>query len=246
MKLLHPRQIRPILILPILLTLIALQLTNCSGDKEDGWNPFLSHNGTGVRGLDTPDQILKNPYVEDALNEAEDKGVNISPEKDIHPPVISGTYGMSGEAYNSASGWYQLNPGTWKWFNQTANNYIDTDYDQGFQTGGGVEGEIIRGKGNRFTVYSILDVDDEAHGGCKERAVAIIDGTQKYNGDIEAVYMITPAQEGGCHVTTFGYLELDLTGSAKSNPNEVGAAFMRLIKDDLNISTEQKIKGAIK
>ena len=36
----------------------------------------MSSDGTGVRGLDTPDHILTNPFVEEALDKASDKGVN--------------------------------------------------------------------------------------------------------------------------------------------------------------------------
>lgn len=210
----------------------------CSGSNEDGWSPFLSSNGTGVRGLDTPDQILKNPYVEDALDKAQEEGVNLTPETEINPPVISGNYNLSGEAcIPGYEDWGQLAPGTWKWSNQTADNKIDTDYDQGVQTGGGVEGEIIRGAGNKFTVYSILDIDDENYGGCRERAVALIDGQQNAQGNITAVYIVTPAQEGICHATTVGRINLELTGPAKAAiRNGVGSPLIRLISDSLNSS----------
>jgi hypothetical protein len=211
---------------------VVIILIGCSGDKEGGWSPFLSSDGTGVRGLDTPDQILTNPYVEDALDEASGEGVNITPEKGVNPPVISGIYDLAGEAcVPGYTGWHQLAPGTWKWYNQTADSKIDTDYDQGFQTGIGAEGEIIRGTGNRFTVYSILNISDE---GCEERAIALIDGEQDGNGDVNAVYIVTPAQDPVCHETTVGRLELTLTGAAKARVKDgEGSFLMNLLKDSL-------------
>ncbi|MEZ5359661.1 MAG: hypothetical protein R3F48_12650 [Candidatus Zixiibacteriota bacterium] len=188
---------------------------SCSNNSEEGWNPFLSSSGTGVRGLDTPDQILSNPYVEEGLEDAEEKGVVITPEKASSPPVISGTYDFSGQNYVPIYGWGQLAPGTWQWKNQTADNHIDTEYDQiGVQTGSG-GGEIIRGEGSEFTVYSVLEIDDVSIGGCEDRAVALIDGTQKNNGDISAVYIVVPVNSNSCHSTTFGRIELTLTGAKK-------------------------------
>ncbi|MEZ5357209.1 MAG: hypothetical protein R3F48_00170 [Candidatus Zixiibacteriota bacterium] len=195
--------------------ILCLIQTSCSNNSEDGWNPFLSSSGTGVRGLDTPDQILSNPYVINALDDAEEKGVDITPEKDTSPPVISGTYNFTGQAYVSIYGWNQLAPGTWHWKNQTADNHISTEYDQiGVQTGSG-GGEIIRGEGSEFTVYSVLEIDDVSIGGCEDRAVALIDGTQKNNGDISAVYIVVPVNSNSCHSTTFGRIELTLTGAKK-------------------------------
>lgn len=213
----------------------------CGGDKDGVWNPFLSNGGTGVRGLDTPDQILSNPYVEDALDEASDEGVNITPEKGVDPPVIIGTYNLTGEAHHPIFGWIPLATGTWRWSNQTSNNKIDTDYDQGFQTGGGAEGEIIRGTGSRFTVYSVLYIDDTDNGGCRERAVALIDGEQNNNGNISANYIITPAQDPLCHSTTVGRLELTLTGAAKITfKKEGGALLMKMLENALKLPVKQK------
>jgi hypothetical protein len=190
----------------------------------------VSTDGTGVQGLDTPDQILSNPYVRDALDAASDEGVNITPEKGVKPPVISGTYDFTGQVHvQGYPGWHTLTPGTWKWSNQTSDNKIDTDYDQGMQTGGGVKGEIIRGTGNRFTVYSVLDISDEY---CDERAIALIDGEQEDNGNIRANYIITPAADPVCHAPTIGYLELTLTGAAKAAVNESGGAFLMMILKD--------------
>ena len=229
---------------PILIGVLALWiivgLVGCGGDNDGGWSPFLSSDGTGVRGLDTPDQILTNPYVEDALDEASDVGVNITPEKGVNPPVISGTYGLTGEAHHPFFGWQPLAPGTWKWSNQTSDNHIDTEYDQmGMQTGFG-GGEIIRGTGNRFTVYSILEIDDTNEGGCKERVIALIDGEQDNNGDVSAVYIVTPAQDPVCHGITVGRMELTLTGAAQAAVKEGDGAFlMKILKDALELPTSQ-------
>lgn len=207
----------------------------CSGDKEGGFNPFLSGSGTGVRGLDTPDQILSNPYVADALDAASAEGVNITPEQGVNPPVISGAYNFTGEAIVPGwTVWYTLTPGTWRWYNQTADHHIDTEYDQiGMQTGSG-GGEIIRGTGSSFTVYSILEINDVDMGGCEERAVAIVDGVQDGQGNVTADYVITPAQEPLCHATTVGRLELTLTGSAKAAVNGGdGGLLIKILREAL-------------
>ncbi|MCK5125538.1 MAG: hypothetical protein KAR42_04720 [candidate division Zixibacteria bacterium] len=206
--------------------LFAVALIGCSGDKENGWSSFLSSDGTGVRGLDTPDQILSNPYVKDALDEASDKGVNISPEKGVNPPVISGTYDLAGEAcVPGHHGWYPLS-GIWKWSNQTSDNHIDTYYEVGAQEGFGTEGEIIRGTGNRFTVYSVLDISDSF---CSERGIMLFDGTQDNNGNVSGVYIITPVQDPVCHTTTIGRLQFKLTGAGKAAVKKGDGAFLMKI-----------------
>lgn len=212
----------------ILALCAALGLAGCSKDEDQKDNL----TGTGVKGLDTPDQILSNPYVEDILDEASEEGVNITPEKGVDPPVISGAYSFTGEAcVPGYTGWHQLNPGTWRWYNQTVDNKIDTDYDQGLQTGGSVDGEIIRGTGNRFTVYSIFNISDEY---CSERAIAVIDGEQHDNGNVTANYIITPAKSPKCHAPTVGRLEFVLTGAGKSaGENKEGVSLIMMLKNAL-------------
>jgi len=219
----------------VLASCALLGFVGCSGDKEGGWNPVLSKYGTGVEGLEQPDEILTNPYVKDALDAASDEGVNITPEKEFNPPVITGTYNLTGEAcVPGYYDWYPLAPGTWRWYNQTAYHQIDTEYEQvGVQKGSG-GGEIIRGTGNKFTVYSVLEIDDVDIGGCKERAIAIVDGEQHSNGDVSAVYIVTSAQDPVCHLTTVGRMELTLTGFAKAVVKEGSGAFIMMrLKDSL-------------
>ena len=167
---------------------IIFNFIGCGGGGSS--NPFSRNDGTGVEGLDTPDEILSNPYVEDIIDEAEDEGLDITPEQGIDPPVISGTYDLNGTAYIPYHG--PLAPGTWEWSNQTSDNHINTDYDQGFQTGSNVEGEIIRGTGNKFTVYSILNI---SQGGNEERGIIIVDGMQDNQGNVTAIYLASPVDD---------------------------------------------------
>jgi len=234
------RRVTPICIRVLLL--LCFLLAAC--EDEDG-GPTTSTNGTGVPGLDTPEEILSNPYVEDALEEAERRNVYITPEKGLDPPVISGRYAMTGEIYLPVFGWQSLTPGTWRWSNQTSTHKIDTEYSQVFgegdsQTGSG-GGEIIRGRDRYFTVYSVIEVDDTDAGGCKERFLAIIDGTQLASGDVSARYIATPAQEPVCHVRTIGRMELDLTGAVSSVDG--AARFISILTDSLRASLSNSQTG---
>jgi hypothetical protein len=215
----------------VLLLPAVLMLASC-GSTVAG----LSEDGTGVPGLDTPEQILSNPYVDDAIDAARDEGVVVTPEAGVNPPVITGSYQMSGEVmYLGLSGWRPLSPGTWRWSNQTSANHVDTDFEQAgllTQTGSG-GGEIIRGEGSRFTVYSVLDVSTTVFGEtCQERVVVLVDGTQLSNGDVTAVYIGTPAQEAECYATSVGRLELSLTGPASSSTKDVADGLLMKVLTD--------------
>jgi len=196
----------------------ALSFYGCSKDKK-ATGPT---DGTGVKGLNTPSEILSNPYVRDVINDAKDEGLNITPETSIHPPVISGTYDLNGIAYLPERS--RLAPGTWIWSNQTSKNHINTDYDEGFQIGSNVEGEIIRGDEREFTVYSILDIFTEGH---KDRAAVIVDGRQDNKGNVSAIYIGTPLENEAYIVPSAGSLELTLrSGAAKLTSGNVDGAYL--------------------
>jgi hypothetical protein len=219
--------------------LAALLMAGCSSDKEEGWSPFVTKTGTGVAGLDTPSQILSNENVQRAVSAAEEVGVNLTPEKGLDPPNIEGTYSLNGMVMvpDYSEEWYELAPATWMWKNQDANLHVDTEYDEGFQTGAG-GGEIIRGEGSSFTVYSVLDIDDEEYGGCKERAILILDGRQLSNGDVEAVYVFTPAADPVCHALTIGDIYLERTGSAAAGTSGGTATLLQVIRNVIQQSRE--------
>ena len=181
-------------------------LPSCPGVGPTG----PSGSGTGVSGLDTPSQILSNPYVRNAVQTANNFGVYPTLNTEVSPPVISGRYNIEGEQYYPDQG--AISFGTFSMFNQTADNHIRTDYQQLTQSGTSSEGEIIRGVGNEFTVYSILDVTES---GCIERVVFILDGYQDSNGDIHASYLGTPSQQPKCFSVSVGRTDLTLTGPAK-------------------------------
>ncbi len=136
------------------------------------------HSTTGVPGLNTVDQIENNPRVAGVISDLERLGYNFAlySEPAIHPPNIEGTYTLTGEQETPFRG--DIIPGTFHWSNQTRDNHITTNYSQFFsgleQRGVSTAGEIIRGTGNGFTVYSIVDVSQ--NNGCDFRGVIIMTG----------------------------------------------------------------------
>ena len=191
----------------------------------------LDATGTGVRGLNTPSEILSNPYVKDAIKTAEDKGLKVTPEEGVHPPVISGTYDLSGMAYFPLHG--RLASGKWVWSKQTSDNHINTDYNQGLQIGANVEGEIIRGTGDQFTVYSILNVSQS---GYSEKGAILVDGRQDNNGNVSAVYVTSGIKENSHIIPSGGKLELTLKGPTNTTAKKFGSIYLtNLIRNKLKI-----------
>ncbi|MEK6819431.1 MAG: hypothetical protein AABY10_05885 [Nanoarchaeota archaeon] len=208
----------------------ALCFESCSKDKE---SDVLSPGGTGVKGLNTPSEILSNPYIKKAVKTAEDEGLEVTPEEGVHPPVISGTYDLGGVAYFPIPS--RLASGTWVWSKQTSDNHINTDYNQqGLQIGANVEGEIIRGTDDQFTVYSILEISQS---GYNERAAVLVDGKQDNKGDVSAVYIATGVKENSALIPSGGKLELTLKGpTASAGKRKFGGAYLiDLIKNRLKI-----------
>ena len=181
-------------------------------NDDSGTSGGSSDDGTGVPGLDTPSQILSNPYIENLVSEVEGQGYNLTLNTGINPPIISGEYSLSGfQLYPTP---IQLAPGTFIWRNQTSDNKIETQYSQSLigQSGTSILGEIIRGQGNKFTVYSILNI---RQGGCDEEGILIIDGIQDSQGNVSALYLSSPKEESFCFSPAAGSLDLTLTGAAK-------------------------------
>ncbi len=141
-------------------------------------NTINRHSTTGINGLNTVDQIENHPRVASAIREFEDFGYNFAlfSEPAINPPNIEGSYRITGETVTPYSG--DIIPGGFHWNNQTYDNHIRTDFSQFF---GGLEhrgvsslGEIIRGNGNGFTVYSIINVSE--NNGCDFTVAVIMSG----------------------------------------------------------------------
>jgi len=209
---------------PAALLLLAVSgtsvLSACGGDKGT-----KSDDDTELTTSSTPSQILSNPYVESALEEADDAGLSITPERGVSPPVISGTYSFTGEAMSPevSSSWHSLQSGTWTWWDQTSNNSIKSSYSQiGVQTGTG-PGAIIRGTSNKFTVYSVMEVTTAST--YTQTCVLLIDGMQDTDGNVTADYVITPTErpQGPYTVTlTVGRLSMALTtGTARHARGDV-------------------------
>ena len=144
------------------------------------------YSTTGVEGLNTPSDILLNSSVRRNIERfAENFGDLPSPlqaDSKINPPYIAGTYDLGGymgqQSIQFLPFFAEIGSGTWKWLNQTPYNTIDTYFKEFLggnqvQTAVSTKGEIIRGEGDLFTVYSIIDGEIS---GCKARAVAIMNG----------------------------------------------------------------------
>jgi hypothetical protein len=198
----------------------------------------LDPTGTGVRGLNTREQILSNPSVANLVDDVRSKGYSLSLHDGINPPIISGRYNMSGRVFIPYE--YDLSPGTFRWYDQTSGNHISTDYNQSFgggssQSGSSSLGEIIRGDvyTGRFTVYSIIRVVTPDWG-CDEVSVLLVDGQKKSNGDVHAIYISGPSNNfSSCYADTAGEIDLTLTGAAKPIviPNQEQSAPLLAIKD---------------
>ena len=164
-----------------------------SGCDLCGGLPFLCpapEGGTGVPGLNTASEIVNNPQVADVIRRLEQAlgfSVNLSMDDAVDPPNIEGQYRISGTQLVPGRG--TLGSGTFRWSNQTPDNHISTDYrqfaSQGEQAAVSVVGEIIRGEGRLFTVYSILDA---VQGACRVRAVFIMGGVKRESGDVIGTY----------------------------------------------------------
>jgi hypothetical protein len=156
------------------LSFLGASLFGCPPNVSE---PTGRYSRTGVPGLDTPDQILSNSDVRDAIDQVRDLGYNVQPFRDsIDPPNIEGSYSIAGNQLIPFE--VPLASGTFRWSNQTHDNNIDTDYDQLIQSGVSNVGEIIRGSGNEFTVYSIIDIQSDVGlpSLCRNRSVLIMDG----------------------------------------------------------------------
>jgi len=141
--------------------------------------------------LNTPDEIRNRPEVSNAIQTIQNMGVALNLQTAVDPPYIAGSYSLKGRHLYPDTN--QLAPGTWTWTNQTEDNHITTRYEQALQTGASPVGEIIRGSGNRFTVYSVTAITQHSAYGSNctvPQTVVIVDGTQNTDGSISMRYFI--------------------------------------------------------
>jgi hypothetical protein len=193
----------------------AVILSVACGDSSSPDNSNDSGGGSGSE-YDSPEEILSDSYVQAAIQQIRGVGLFITPETSASPPNVNGFYNMSGIRYFPDP--VSLDPGTWRWSNQTPSNRIDTDYDQGLQTGSNVEGEFIRGSGNEFTVYSVLNISE---GGDTERGIIIVDGYRNSQGNVNAVYTATPVISNSAFVPSGGTLNLTLIGGTSTSTEKM-------------------------
>jgi len=172
-----------------------------SGSRD---NSALLEIGDYINGRFTPDpdRILSRNDVKNTVNNLRnviergggDADTILHFSRGRNPPYIAGNYEIiDGTQIIPEQG--KLDLGTFRWSNQTPDNYIDTDYNQFNvgQTGSGAKGEIIRGeRGVRiegeivdiFTVYSALHVNQSTpYGNCKTDAISLFNGIKIEEGN---------------------------------------------------------------
>ncbi len=178
-------------------------------------------DGTGIRGLNLPDEILARPNVSDVVGVMKDAGIPLHLSRGPNPPRIEGKYSISGLTYFPAVN--KLNPGNFDIWDQTPSNRIKTGYSQFFgeevtQSGTSSLGEIIRGDDWRlFTTYSIMNIQD-THSGCSFRTVFVLDGKREENGDLSAYYFGVPtdlSQNNPCFMLGMGEMYLSRKSGLK-------------------------------
>ncbi len=164
--------------------------------------PSNRYSTTGVPGLNTPQEILSNPAVNNTIQSLSNS-VNfiVSPlVNSINPPNIEGNYKFKPSQKVPYEA--ELNGGDLTWSNQTVDNKIQTDYRElltgapGSAVGISRKGEIIRGEqSGDFTVYSVLDQTwyiQTKDITCEFEGVIIIDGEKLLSGNIVGSYFGVP------------------------------------------------------
>src|SRR3990167_5127937 len=171
----------------------------------------IGGNSSIVQPLKEPGQVLSNPYLGDLRNIARGEGHQVSLSTEFNPPVISGKYSIGGRIYYPNQG--ELSSGTFTWRNQTSDNHIETEYNQILgQSGISSYGEIIRGQGRIFTVYSRLRITEQP---CDEIVDMVIDGSQDGSGNVSAVYFGLPIGELECFSPSVGHFNLTLNDALR-------------------------------
>lgn len=201
--------------------------------------PFLKgcnsvSGGGGVSGgieiIENPEDVLNNSNMQGLIRTVENEGYSLNLSRSLNPPYLEGTYNISGSRIYPVTG--PLAPGTFRWSNQTSDNKISTDYSQlTGQSGISKYGEIIRGEGSAFTIYSRLRYEQN---GCGAVNDIIIDGNKYENGDVNSIYLsrIVSVDEGcvayeGNEIA--GILELSLVGNPKRILEESSANLFSLL-----------------
>jgi FG-GAP repeat/Calx-beta domain len=166
-----------------LLAVLFLPLfAGCGGGSGGG----SSGGGSGGPSFNDPAHFLVLPGVMEAIEETEDAGypLILFEQEDMSFPFIEGDYEYTGTQVLPDYG--EISPGTLSWTNQTVNGFIETSFEDYLSFASGVSsiGEIIRGNGNLFTVYSLIDVKADLGGGAIGHAeVAVI-----FDGEVDEVH----------------------------------------------------------
>ena len=193
-------------------------LSGCTGEGtlvDDGPT-------TGVSELNTAHDFDSNSTINNFRNKVNNYfGYSFYFYDEPDAPNIEGSYGIDGMAnpyYNgSFYGWYQLSSGTFRFYNQTTDGYIRSDYVQKSGQSGYGEGKIIIcGYSNSFTIYSVMMVEQA---GYKAKAAFVIEGYKQGN-ELVCKYLMVPIKHYGTQVFYPTIGQVTYTKNSSSYKNE--------------------------
>lgn len=213
---------------------VPTQSSGSSGSSSSGGSSSGGSSGSGSSGSSalfrSANRIMDLSNVRDARSLLEDSlvsaGIDYSPvfydDSSLDPPFIEGRYSISGTTTFPFLA--PLAEGTIAFSNQTADNEITTDYSQfagqGLsQSGTNRISEIIRGEGNRFTVYSAIEIGGAP---CFDPAafILIFDGVQDSRG-LSGAYLSVPRFSHPCWAESGGVFDFAYLGAPKSRSDYV-------------------------
>jgi len=157
----------------------------------------------------TPQSVLHHPKVLEAFRDFFGQIDFVPYELGNAPPNVVGSYSTRGSQVYPF--FQELPPGTLQWNNQTSDNRIQTAISGGLAGIPGAtfssiatEGEIIRGDGNAFTVYTIQNVTIQYPGGsCTIRNSLILTGVRVASGHIAGTYAQVPLSSSSAACVPF-------------------------------------------
>lgn len=150
----------------------------------------------------TIDDIINHPRVREGITTLANSGVPFLMNREETPPNIAGNYeiklGTSPTFSYFNNDWFltgSLGDGEFKILDQSPDNYLAISFSQSQPHGqiGNARQGMVRGKGNKFTIFSILDEVSVVDGKeCKAKSALIMNGERKDNLDIWGDYLSVP------------------------------------------------------
>jgi hypothetical protein len=162
--------------------------------------------------VSTPEEILANTYVQNAINKYQSSGFDFNPSLETMPPLIVGTYHVTGNQIFPNH--KELRDSLIRWDNQFVGGEINTDLtllksQLPYKSHISRLTEMIRGDGRygNFTIYSALELTLNE---CQATAVVILNGVREednLNGNYLSTIIHTNTED--CKFTnTFGEFQM--------------------------------------